>query len=521
MVASLPVVHDPSPGSAQDDVHRRIVEEAIEAVLSTVDMRAVLDRTGQLLRRHFGVTRVTVNRLATGDPGRAEVVLVSDPRHPAPELGTLFPLAGSASGKALSERCPCIVDPLRPESPRFREEGLLATYGYGSLVSFPLVFEDEALGTLDIAHPPADGLLACCFEVARQVAHLVAIALHNSLMVEEVRRLNGLLGRENALLKEELRQVKREGRYVAESPAMRAVLERVRLAAPSPTTVLIRGETGTGKEGLARMVHEFSPRFNAPFVAVNLGAIPEGLIESELFGHEKGAFTGATRRRTGRFEQAGGGTLFLDEVGDAPQSVQVRLLRVLQERVVERLGGGEAVPVDVRVVAATNRDLEDHVARGAFRADLYYRLAVLPIELPPLRERREDIRPLTAHFLARYAALMHRRPPRVPEEALRALEAHDWPGNVRELENFLQRALILSPGAELALPPLRTAAPPAPFPDPTAAAPGRFEDEVRALIRRALAHAEGRVYGQGGAAELLGLPPTTLQGKMRKYGIGK
>ncbi len=507
------------PVLGQDDVHRRIVEEAIELVLSTVDLSAVLERTGRLLRRHFGETRVAINRISATDAGRAEVVLVSDPRQPSPELGTSFPLQGSAAGEALAKRQPCVVDPLKPREPRFREEPLLAAYGYGSLVSFPLVFENEVLGTLDIAHPPAEGLLACCFEVARQVAHLVAIALHNSLMVEEVQRLNRLLGRENALLKEEIRQIKRDARYVAESAAMRSVVERVRLVAPSTTTVLVRGETGTGKEGLARMVHEFSPRFNAPFVPVNLGAIPEGLIESELFGHEKGAFTGANRRRAGRFEQADGGTLFLDEVGDAPPSVQVRLLRVLQERVVERVGGTDPVKVDVRVIAATNRDLEAMVARGTFRADLYYRLAVFPIELPPLRDRVEEVRPLATHFLARHAAAMHRRPPHVSEETWRALEAHDWPGNVRELENFLQRALILSPGPELVLPELpATAARPEHAPA-SSSPPGTFEDEVRAVIERALAHAGGRVYGPTGAAALLGLRPTTLQGKMKKYGI--
>ena len=507
------------PVVGPDDPHRRIVEDAIEAVLSTVDMASVLDRTGQLLRRHFGETRVAINRLSPADRTRAEVVLVSDPRHPAPELGSTFPLAGSAAGKALADRVPCVVDPVDAQHPRFREESLLAAYGYGSLVSFPLVFENEVLGTLDIAHPPREGLLACCFEVAKQVAHLVAIALHNSLMVAEVQRLNALLGRENALLKEEIRQFKRDARYVAESQVMKGVVERVRLVAPATTTVLIRGETGTGKEGLARMVHEFSPRFNAPFVPVNLGAIPEGLVESELFGHEKGAFTGAARRRAGRFEQADGGTIFLDEVGDAPPSVQVRLLRVLQERVVERVGGTEPVRVDVRVVAATNRNLEELVARGTFRADLYYRLAVFPIELPPLRERPEDLRPLAAHFLARHAGAMNRRPPHVPEDAWRALEAHSWPGNVRELENFLQRALILSPGPELELPELPSAPRAEAAPAPSARAPGRFDEEVRALLERALGHAGGRVYGANGAASLLGLRPTTLQGKMKRYGV--
>jgi formate hydrogenlyase transcriptional activator len=512
----------PLPVVADHDVHDKIVEEAIEAVLSTVDLHAVLERTGKLLNRRFGTTRVAIHRVFADAPGRAQVALVSDPRNPAARLGEWFDLSGSVAGAALAERRPVIVDPIDPVRPRFREEPWLHELGYGSLVSFPLLFEDEALGVLNIAHPPNEGLLDCCFQVARQVAHLVAIALHNSLMVDEVQRLNRLLDRENTLLKEEIRQIKRDSRYVAESPAMKAVLERVRLAAPSDTTVLVRGETGTGKEGLARMVHDLSPRFGAPFVVVNLGAIPDTLIESELFGHEKGAFTGAARRRAGKFEQAEGGTIFLDEVGDAPPSVQVRLLRVLQQKEIQRVGGAEDVKVNVRVVAATNRDLEQMVKDGTFRSDLYYRLAVFPVVLPPLRERREDIRPLATYFLARQSMVMHRKPPRVPEPVWAALERHPWPGNVRELENLIERALILSPGLELALPELPAPdAPPAPSAAPEAGPPGRFEDEVRALITRALAACAGRVYGSQGAAALLGLKPTTLQGKMRKYGVAE
>ena len=512
----------PLPVLPTHDVHEKIVEEAIEAVLSTVDLHDILERTGKLLNNRFGATRVAIHRLSADRAGEAQVALVSDPRHRAEERGAWFPLAGSAAGLALAQRKPVVVDPIDPARGRFREEARLAELGYGSFVSFPLVFEDQALGVLDIAHPPSEGLLDCCFQVARQVAHLVAIALHNSLMVEEVQRLNRLLGRENALLKEEIRQIKRDSRYVAESAAMRTVLERVKLAAPSGTTVLIRGETGTGKEGLARMVHDLSPRFGAPFVVVNLAAIPDTLIESELFGHEKGAFTGAVRRRAGKFEQAEGGTLFLDEVGDAPPSVQVRLLRVLQEREIQRVGGTESIPVDVRVVAATNRDLERMVAEGTFRSDLYYRLEIFPVRLPPLRERRDEIRPLATYFLARHSALMHRRPPAVPEAAWAELERYPWPGNVRELENLLQRALILSPGPELRLPEL-----PAPALRDAAAAraepppPGRFDDEVRTLLERALSVTQGRIYGPRGAAALLDLKPTTLQGKLRKYGVGE
>jgi formate hydrogenlyase transcriptional activator len=259
-------------------------------------------------------------------------------------------------------------------------------------------------------------------------------------------------------------------------------------------------------------------------VAVNLAALPEGLVESELFGHEKGAFTGALRRRPGRFEQADGGTIFLDEIGDAPASVQVRLLRVLQEKELDRVGGTEPVKVDVRVVAATHRDLEARVAAGAFREDLYYRLAVFPIALPPLRERPEDLRPLVEHFLARHAAQLGRRVPEVPDAFWEALRQHAWPGNVRELENFVQRALILSGGDALELP-----GPLGGEPSPTAAngvAPepeerplGRFDDEVRSVIERALDACGGRVYGPHGAAARLGLKPSTLQGKMKRYGV--
>ncbi|MBK9516109.1 MAG: sigma 54-interacting transcriptional regulator [Anaeromyxobacter sp.] len=501
------------------DVHDTIVEEAIQAVLATVELDVVLDRTGRLLERRFGATRVVIHRVDGQPEGRAVTALVSDPRHPPAGVGDGFELAGTAAGQALATRRPVVVDPVDPAHPRFRDEPRLAALGYGSLVAFPLVFEGQALGVLEIAHPPQEGLLDCCFQVAGQVASLVAIALHNSLLVEEVRRLNRLLGHENALLKEELRQVKPQARYLAESAPMREVLEQVRRVAPSDTTVLVRGETGAGKEGLARMLHDLSPRAGAPFVPVNLGAIPEGLIESELFGHEKGAFTGAVRRRTGRFEQADGGTVFLDEVGDAPASVQVRLLRVLQERELTRVGGSEVVKVDVRVVAATNRDLERAVAAGTFREDLYYRLAVFPLRLPPLRERRADLKPLALHFLERHAAAMHRRPPEVPEAFWRALEAHPWPGNVRELENFVQRALILSPGPVLALPGPPGGGAPAQRGAGRDGAPGTFEEEARQVLERALLACGGQVYGPKGAAALLGLKPTTLQGKMKRYGL--
>ncbi len=482
--------------------------------------KAVAERTGEFLARCIGDARITIHHCTRGASDRARLLAVRDVRQsPSPELGTWLPLAGSAAGRALADRQPCIVTPIEAVRPRYREEPLLASLGYLSLVSFPLVHQDRVVGTLDIAHSSREGLLRCCFQMLEQVACIVAAALSGGGAEGDVQTDLALLheSREEAL-PEGSRQSDQAPAYVAENEPMRRVIERVRLVAPSMTTVLIRGETGTGKEGLARLVHQCSPRFGAPFVVVNLGAIPDTLIESELFGHEKGAFTGAVRRRAGRFEQAEGGTIFLDEVGDAPPAVQVRLLRVLQERELQRVGGAETVRADVRVVAATNRSLEEMVKAGTFREDLYYRLAIFPIELPPLRERPEEIRPLASHLLRRHAALMHREPPQVPEGAWRALESHPWPGNVRELESFLQRSLILSPGESLILPDLR-GAPPKVQNEQQNAVPRRWDEEVRDLIRRALLATGGKVYGPDGAAMLLGLPPTTLQGKMRKYGI--
>lgn len=508
------------PGHANRD---GLMDEAIGAILSSVDLQVVLQRTARLMRRFFGLTRLTVHRWTPEDPDHAEVLLVDDPRVAVPEVGTRVSLDTSACGPAIREKRTHVLEPLDADRPRVREERPLALEGYGALVSIPLVFEGQVLGTLDVAHVRDHGLLGCCLQSAERIAGLLAIAMHNGRMVDEVRRLNRLLEGENARLKARIRDEAKSALYVAESPPMRRIVEQIRQVAPSRATVLIRGETGTGKEGLARMVHECSPRAHGPFVTVNLGAIPESLIESEMFGHERGAFTGATRRHAGRFVEADGGTLFLDEIGDAPMSVQVKLLRALQERQVQPVGGQGAVRVDVRVVAATNRPLETLVEVGAFRADLFYRLNIVPIFVPPLRERPEDIRPLVRAFLERHAEAMNRRPPRVSEAVWQALEAYSWPGNVRELENLVERALILHPGPELVLPGSPGPEPPGPGPaggrPAPAVAPGTWEEEARRILVRALDACGGRIHGPRGAAALLGLKPTTLQGKLKRYGI--
>jgi len=300
---------------------------------------------------------------------------------------------------------------------------------------------------------------------------------------------------------------------VGSSPGLDAVRKAVAQVAPTDATVLILGETGTGKELLARAIHDQSPRHAANFVPVSCAALAPGLIASELFGHEAGAFTGALKRRFGRFEQAHRGTLFLDEVGEMPADAQALLLRALQERVIERVGSGDAVSIDVRIVAATNRNLTLDAARGSFRADLFYRLNVFPITVPPLRERRTDIPELAMHFLKRFAEKHGRRAARIRPAAVQSLVAHDWPGNVRELQNLIERAAILSTTEELAFDPGWLAGGSAAETAQTWAA------QERQRILDALRAANGRVYGPGGAAHRLGLNPTTLYGKIRKHAI--
>jgi formate hydrogenlyase transcriptional activator len=301
------------------------------------------------------------------------------------------------------------------------------------------------------------------------------------------------------------------------SSALESVLQQVELVAPTDSTVLVQGETGTGKELIARAIHNLSPRCGRPFVAVNCAAIPFDLLESELFGHERGAFTGAVTQRVGRFELANRGTLFLDEVGDIPPALQPKLLRVLQEQKFERLGSGQTQHVDVRVVAATHRNLMQMVADNQFRSDLYYRLDVFPIVLPPLRERREDIEPLVVHFVELFARRMGKSVERIPEETLAAFSSYPWPGNIRELQNFIERAVILSNDGVLPNPlPLKAG-------EKTSALPGytTLRDSEHSLILQTLESVGWVIGGAKGAAVRLGLKRTTLIAKMKKLGISR
>ena len=357
-------------------------------------------------------------------------------------------------------------------------------------------------------------------KLRRSEADLLEAQRLSHAAFEEIKHLKDRLQDENLALREEIDQAFMFEEIVGASAALKSVLSHVSKVAPTDSTVLISGETGTGKELIARAIHKHSRRAERAFVSLNCAATPPSLIASELFGHEKGAFTGAVHQRRGRFELAHSGTIFLDEIGEIPMDTQIVLLRVLQERQIERVGGSRAIPVDVRVVAATNRDLAAAVADGSFRSDLFYRLNVFPIPVPPLRKRREDIPILVEYFVKRFAEQMAKRIRRIDNRTLELCERYPWPGNIRELQNIVERSVILCGGdtfsideAWLSQAPLR--------PEVTGALPTALQDQEKELIEAALAKSRGKVAGPSGAAAKLGVPASTLESKIKQLGIEK
>ena len=326
---------------------------------------------------------------------------------------------------------------------------------------------------------------------------------------------------ENLALREEISRTSMFEEIVGASPALKAVLSHVSKVAPTDSTVLISGETGTGKELIARAIHMHSRRAERAFVSLNCAATPTSLIASELFGHEKGAFTGAAQQRRGRFELAHSGTIFLDEIGEIPMDTQIALLRVLQERHIERVGGSRAIPVDVRVIAATNRDLSEAITAGTFRSDLFYRLNVFPIVAPPLRKRREDIPILVEYFVKRFAEKMAKRIRRIERHTLELCEGYSWPGNIRELQNIVERSVILCSGDTFSIDEAWLSSQAPRLPDGSSRLPDSLEDQEREMIEAALAKSKGRVAGPRGAAAKLGIPPSTLESKIKQLKIEK
>lgn len=405
------------------------------------------------------------------------------------------------------------------DKPLYADDRVLHFDGFRTIMNFPLIVRARPIGTLNFASKfPAD-YSETTLEFLSLVAGQIAIALDNANAYEAIRQLSERLDNENAYLQEEIKSERNFEEIVGGSAELRSVMERVSLVASTHSSVLITGETGTGKELIARAIHDLSPRKARPLIRVNCAALPAGLVESELFGHEKGAFTGATTKKAGRFELADGGTLFLDEVGDVPHETQVKLLRVLQERQFERVGGVRTQEVDVRVIAATNRVLEEAVQEGSFRSDLYYRLNVVPIHVPPLRERTKDIPLLAQYFVEKHARRMGRPVMTLSEETLARLRQYPWPGNVRELENTIERGIVLAKGKVLELE--NDFALTSPSVRSEASEPQTLEEAERQHILRALDKTAWVVAGAKGAARLLDVNPNTLRSRLVKLGIDR
>src|ERR1700690_2139730 len=387
-----------------------------------------------------------------------------------------------------------------------------------SVAVAPLATGSGPLGLLAMGSRKPDAFGQEDLDLLTQISIQISLALDNALAYGRLNASAARLEEERLYLESEIRAEHNFEDLVGKSAALRRGLDQIAIVAPTSSTVLLHGETGTGKELLARAIHNRSPRRERTFVRLNCAAIPSGLVESELFGHEKGAFTGALMQKRGRFELADRGTLFLDEIGDISLDLQPKLLRALQEREFERLGSKKTIQVDVRLIAATHRDLQSMIRNDQFREDLFYRLNVFPIEIPPLRERREDIPLLIHFFVLRFSRQMQKRIRSVPKPAMEALVNADWPGNIRELENFIERCVILTQGDELSVSRAelkKTSS------RPVATGASTFEEAERQAIIAALKGASGRISGKDGAAERLGLKRTTLQNKMRKLNIGR
>jgi len=427
---------------------------------------------------------------------------------------TVVPIAESTSARAFlqGEAMVCNREDLAAvDSPVVRR---ILEMGIQSFCSLPLITRKGKLGTLNLGSVDSHAFAPRDVSFLKQVAAQLAIALDNARAYSEIEELTDRLRKEKLYLQDEIHSVLNFEEIVGESPALKRVLTQVRTVAPLDATVLILGETGTGKELIARAIHRMSGRKDGSFIKLNCAAIPTGLLESELFGHEKGAFTGAVSAKIGRLELADGGTLFLDEVGDIPLELQPKLLRVLQDQEFERLGGVRTIGVNIRLIAATNRDLRKLVAAREFRSDLYYRLHVFPVHMPPLRDRGKDIPLLVRYFVQKFSRMMKKQIEAIPTETMNALVRWEWPGNVRELENFIERSVILTEGSTLNVPlselkPISVGA----------AHDATLESLEREHILRVLRECGGVIAGLRGAAARLGMKRTTLQSRMQRMGI--
>jgi formate hydrogenlyase transcriptional activator len=525
-----------------------LIELTGEAV-SNQELRDLVRAMMMSIRRAIDSDRVCIF-LKSANGGELEVYALDFTSEGGSfKEGTTVPLAGTITSQVFQTGKPWAGT--REQARAVFPRQLLFADRFNTGCILPLSGRNRVVGTLGMVRAEHTPYSKDELTFLTQVSSQIALAVENALVNREITELKDKLAQEKLYLEEEIRSELNFDQIVGDSPALRKVLQLVETVAPSDSTVLLMGETGTGKELIARAIHDHGRRKDRTFVKLNCAAIPSGLLESELFGHEKGAFTGAISQKVGRLELADRGTLFLDEVGDVSMEVQPKLLRVLQEREFERLGSTRTRRVDVRLVAATNRDLEGMIAAREFRSDLYYRLNVFPIRIPPLRERREDIPLLVSYFVQKFARQMQKRIETIPVATMKALEEWEWPGNIRELANFIERAVILTRGtvleaplAELTLTKLhRASSETTPRSvgtrereeivrivretiggirnEESRSAAKEYDERQREEIVRALGETRGRVGGAEGAAARLGINRTTLLARMKKLAIDR
>lgn len=499
----------------------RILVAITNAVLSRLDIDELVSEVAKEIHRYFRIDAISVV-LRSDRKGKLNIYSTHylDASHPVHDQSEVDE-AGTLTERVFKSKEMLLLNLHEHDTLAPYEKMLFEMWGnkIQTLCLLPLMPGNTLLGVLKLAQCDEQVFTTTNLKLLRQIAERVSIAIDNALAYREIQRLKERLVDENLALTEQLNNVESEfGEIIGRSEAMNNVLKQVEMVAHSDSTVLILGETGTGKELIARAIHNLSGRNGRRMVKMNCAAMPAGLLESDLFGHERGAFTGASAQRIGRFELADKSSLFLDEVGDMPLELQPKLLRVLQEQEFERLGSNKLIQTDVRLIAATNRDLKQMVIDREFRSDLYYRLNVFPIHLPPLRERPDDIPLLVKAFTFKIARRMGRNIDSIPAETLRTLTRMEWPGNVRELENVIERAVLLTRGnvLQLSLPEREIVE----VPRTPAVLPEEGEDEYQ-LIVRVLKESNGVVAGPKGAAQRLGLKRTTLLSRMKRLGINK
>jgi formate hydrogenlyase transcriptional activator len=506
-------------------------------ITSSLDLREVLRATAANIREVMHADAVGVS-LPDPTSGKSRLFAMDFPLGKGVLKEELLLTPSAAAKKAMRTLKPVVIDTREPDDIAPEAYDILAAEGIKAACIFPLVNHGRVRGILSISRTTETPFSPEDVDFLSRASGPIAIAVENALAYQEISELKDKLAQEKFYLEEEFRSEMGFEQIIGNSATLKHVLELVETVAPSDSTVLLLGETGTGKELIARAIHDRSRRKQRTFVKLNCAAIPTGLVESELFGHEKGAFTGAITQKLGRLELADQGTLFLDEVGDIPVEIQPKLLRALQEREFERLGSTHTRKVNVRLVAATNRDLEKMIANKEFRSDLYYRLNVFPIRIPPLRDRKEDIPLLVSYFVQKFAKEMQKPIEAVPAAVMKGLTTWDWPGNIRELENFIERAVLLTRGKSLEAP-LAELRKTNTYGSPQAdlhevkqvakegtnsgndkeSVADEYERKQRDQIVQALTACKGRVGGDDGAAARLGMNRTTLLSRMKRLGI--